>query len=553
MTSRRALWGLIVVSGLVRLAWAASLGPGNDEAYHYLFMVHRAWSYFDHPPMVAWVETLGVAAAGGVVTPFTLRLGFVALFAGSTWLMASLTSRLYGDRAGVLAAFALNVTAYHSAAAGVFALPDGPLLFFWLLTLDRLAVALLATPSGKVGPWLGVGLAWGGALLSKYHAVFLPAGAVLYILIEPTARGWLRRPGPYLAAAVGMVLFAPVIAWNAGHGWASFLFQGGRALGEGGFRPGTLAAALLGPALYLFPWIWFRLVALLIGRGRRAFEAEASAADRFLLAEAVLPLGVFLAVACTRPVLPHWTLVGFLPVFPMLGRSWVGTLDANPARFRRHAALLAALPLALAGLMLVEARTGFLQKGRPGGLGLLKVAQDPTVDLYGWDEVALELKARGLLDEPGTFLFTSSWYNSGQLAFATRESGVPVLCYHAWDARSFAFWGRPADWVGRDGILVAVNHRSTEPDCYEPYFRKIVPIGSFEVSRHGAAVRKVRLFRCLGQVAAFPFDDLGRTIQPGKSRQVKQARRVAGPDDAGPRGRFELPARPDNLAIFLAR
>ena len=63
------------------------------------------------------------------------------LFAGSTWLMARLTSRLFGPWAGVCAALALNVTAYHTAAASTFALPDGPLLFFWLLTLDRLVVA----------------------------------------------------------------------------------------------------------------------------------------------------------------------------------------------------------------------------------------------------------------------------------------------------------------------------------------------------------------------------------------------------------------------------
>src|SRR5438309_11956253 len=99
MTPRRALWGLIAVSGLLRLAWAASLGPGNDEAYHYLFLVHPDWSYFDHPPMLAAVESVGVALAGGVVSPLSLRLGFVLLFAGSTWLMARLGSRLYGGRA----------------------------------------------------------------------------------------------------------------------------------------------------------------------------------------------------------------------------------------------------------------------------------------------------------------------------------------------------------------------------------------------------------------------------------------------------------------------
>src|SRR5204863_1253564 len=124
-------------------------------------------------------------------------------------------------------------------AAGAFALPDGPLLFFWLLTLDRLAAALDA-PDGAVRPWLWVGLAWGGALLSKYHAVFLPAGVLLYMAVEPPARRWLRRPGPYLAATIGLLVFSPVIAWNAAHGWASFVFQGARAVGSARLQLDTL-------------------------------------------------------------------------------------------------------------------------------------------------------------------------------------------------------------------------------------------------------------------------------------------------------------------------
>src|SRR3954471_15461212 len=184
MTTRRALWGLIAVSGLLRLALAASLGLGNDEAYHYLFSVHRDWSYYDHPPMVAVVESLGIALAGGRASELSVRLGFVALFAGSTWLMARLTSRFYGPRAGWFAALGLNLTAYHSIAAGTFALPDGPLLFFWLLTLDRLAVALERPATNHwVAPWIWVGLAWGGGMVSKYHAVFLPIGTLLYVVL----------------------------------------------------------------------------------------------------------------------------------------------------------------------------------------------------------------------------------------------------------------------------------------------------------------------------------------------------------------------------------
>jgi hypothetical protein len=315
-----------------------------------------------------------------------------------------------------------------------------------------------------------------------------------------------------------------VIGWNAAHGWVSFLFQGGRAVGTSGFRPEFLLAALLLPALYLFPWIWLRLVTVLIGRGRRALGAGAPASDRFLLCQSVLPLATFLAVACTRPVLPHWTLVGFLPLFPMAGQALERSLEADPAGVRRRLTALAVLPLLAASMALVQARTGFFQKGRPGGLGLVTALQDPTADMVGWDALAAELKRRGLLDRPDTFLFTSSWYQSGQIAFATKGSRTPVLCYHAWDARSFAFWSKPGEWVGRDGILLEIGETSNDPQRFDHWFTRIEPIGGFEVDRAGAPLRKVRLYRCVNQTLAFPFDDLGRTIRP---QNAPRLRRVA--------------------------
>src|SRR5262249_3599684 len=151
----------------------------------------------------------------------------------------------------------------------------------------------------------------------------------------------------------------------------------------GGFRPGTLAAALIGPAVYLFPWVWARLVGLLVGRGRRFFDPETPAADRFLLAQAVGPLATFLVVACTRPVLPRGTLAGVLPLSPMPGGAGEGLLRAAPLRFRRRASALAAVSVVAAVLALLHARTGFFQKGRPGGIGLVAAKGDPTADMAG--------------------------------------------------------------------------------------------------------------------------------------------------------------------------
>ena len=71
MNAKQALVILIAGTAAIRLLCAVSLGLGNDEAYHSLYAAHPALSYFDHPPMMAWVEMAGLALSRGV----TARLG----------------------------------------------------------------------------------------------------------------------------------------------------------------------------------------------------------------------------------------------------------------------------------------------------------------------------------------------------------------------------------------------------------------------------------------------------------------------------------------------
>ncbi|HWE38168.1 MAG TPA: glycosyltransferase family 39 protein [Isosphaeraceae bacterium] len=498
-SSRGKLWALIAVATALRLAWATSLGPGNDEAYHALFARHPDWSYFDHPPMLALVARAGLTVVGDDTSAVGLRLGFIALFAGSTWLMARLAGRAFGIRAAWPAALALNVSGYFGLAAGTFALPDGPLVFFWLLTLDRLAAAFERPAS--LGRWAGAGLAWGGALLSKYHAVFLPLGAVLFVAVEPRARAVLRRPGPYLAGLLGLLVFSPVLAWNAQHHWASFAFQGARAVGAPAFRPKDVAMSVVGPLLYLFPWIWLGLVRAGLGAAWRVRDEGLT--GRFLLCEAVVPLAVFGAVSCVRPILPHWPLVGYLALLPLLGRSWAERIEARPLRMRRVLAMAATLPIVLGIAIAGQTRAGWFQDRQGRLFGVVKPLADPSVELYFWEPLTEELRRRGLVDRPGQFLFTNRWYQSAQLAF-TLGDRVPVACYTA-DPRNFAYWSRPSDWVGRDGLLVAIDANELEPEYYRRWFRRIEPVGVVELRRAGSVVRTARLYRCEGQTWPFPF------------------------------------------------
>lgn len=536
----RTLWMLIVVSSLLRLAWAASPGPCNDEAYHFLFTVHPDWSYFDHPPMVAIVERAGLALVGSRPTVLGLRLGFVALAAGSTWLMARFSSRLYGPKAGFLAALGLNATAYYGIAAASFALPDGPLVFFWLMTLDRLVVAFRSPD--RILAWVEVGLAWGGAMLSKYHAVFLPIGVALYVIFEPSARRWLRRPGPYLALAIGAAIFSPVVAWNAAHQWVSFAFQGGRALGRLAFRPDRLATALVGQAFYLFPWLWIAMLRVVARRGRESLRSSEST-DRFLICQSIVPFIAFTAIACFRPVLPHWSLTAFLPIFPLLGRDWCERLARDFDGTRRHLAIVALMPVILSTLFAIHAATGLLQRAGSSSIGPPRGAYDPSVDLCGWDQLARELDRRGLTGDPRTFLFTSRWYQSGQLAFATKGA-MPVLCYNRHRAQNFAYWSRPQDWVGHDGVFVGVNACEDEVRDYSRYFSQVKLLGTYHVLRGGQPIRTIHLYLFIKQIEPFPF---GNVRKPDSGRSAARARRREGRRMCG------LWARPRVVLSWLRR
>ena len=197
MTPKQALWMLIAGSALIRLICAFNLGLGNDEAYHFLYAAHPALSYYDHPPMMAWVEMAGLTLSATRASAWALRIGFIVLFGGSTWLLARVTTRSYGPWAGFLAAFALNVTGYYGLAAATFALPDGPLLFFWLLTIDRLEVAL-AEPDLQTADALGLG----GPGVGRGHAQQVSRR------VDPARNGPLCRAPPSdeaLAVAAGPV------------------------------------------------------------------------------------------------------------------------------------------------------------------------------------------------------------------------------------------------------------------------------------------------------------------------------------------------------------
>ena len=492
-SARLALVAIVVGSLVLRLAWVALMPPSKDEAYHYLYSVYPTWSYFDHPPMMMLVVRLGLELCGGCVSFFSLRLGFVLLIAATSWVLGRWTARRFGEWAGVYAALWCNLAPFFSLGAGGQAMPDGPFYFFAVLTMLALTRALVDAP-GQTLPWVWVGLAWACALLSKYHAVFLPAGAVVYVLLTPDTRRVLLTPGPYLAVLIGFLGFTPVLYWNATHDWASFAFQSGRAVGTE-FRPDHAGRLLLREMAYLTPALWVAVLVVIIGGVRywRTLGRE----ERLLLCLGVFTLAFFLSVSFLRRVSPHWPLIGVLLLLPLVGKRCVEWYRRWPRTTRIVTTAWTVGFVALAFVFAIHARTGVLSDVVP-------LKDDPAREQCGWESIADRLDAHGLVGKPNTFIFCNEFHEAGQLGFAVANRS-PVLCYSHFDTRGFAYWSRPEDWLGQDGVLVALDNLPWEPLGYAPFFARIELVDEFWMTRNGQPIRPVRIFYCTNQIRPFPF------------------------------------------------
>src|SRR5262249_4345240 len=178
---RRKVIAVILVSALARILLGATIGLGVDESYAVAVARPLSLSYFDHPPLVFWIVA-GVERVFGTGHDALLRLPFIALFCGTTWLMYRLTARMFGERAGLFAAVLVSIVPVFGVSEGGWVLPDGPLVFAMAacaLSLSHIVSA--AAESHARRWWLAAGASTGVALLSKYHAVFLLVGALVFL------------------------------------------------------------------------------------------------------------------------------------------------------------------------------------------------------------------------------------------------------------------------------------------------------------------------------------------------------------------------------------
>jgi hypothetical protein len=208
---------LLALAGFKLLIHAFAIthyGYFRDELYYIACARHPAWGYVDQPPLS--IALLGLATRVLGTSLIALRT-VPALTGALTVLLAGAIARELGGGkyAQALAAIGVIASPIYLALDHYYSMNALDLLFWALAAL----LLLRALRSGDaLRPWLVLGVVIGLGLLNKLSMLWFAGGLALGLLLT-SHRVRLRRAGPWLAAAVAALIFAPHVVWQIQNHW----------------------------------------------------------------------------------------------------------------------------------------------------------------------------------------------------------------------------------------------------------------------------------------------------------------------------------------------
>ncbi|MCA9311778.1 MAG: glycosyltransferase family 39 protein [Phycisphaerales bacterium] len=408
---------VIIVSYLVILRLVYLGGPDllMEEAYYWNYAQHPSLSYLDHPPMVAWLIWLGTHIFGN--TEFGIRIGAFACWGIAAFFTYLMARDAYGKSVAIRTVMLLACLPFFMAV-GFFMTPDAPLTACWAGALYFFQRALI---DGRRRAWLGTAVCIGLGFLSKYTILLLAPAMLIFMLLDPRARRWFRRPEPWAAGVLALALALPVVIWNAQNNWASFAFQSVRRMEESWSfgLPELLGSVLvlIGPAAVLGTILVLRPVADRTPDDTVSPDGPGRAARLLLLARlaTLIPLAVFIAFSLTHQPKLNWTGPLWIAALPLIARTISPTDGAPGGRVMQFTRRLwmPTLTAFMVGYGL------FLHGITLGHFGVLPHVLDPLVGQsdFGRQVEALENQLESQLGEEPLVVGLDKYRIASQLAF----------------------------------------------------------------------------------------------------------------------------------------
>lgn len=425
---------VVAVQAVVLTALSGRYGFHRDELYFRAAGARPDWGYVDQPPITPLLARLSTAVFGD--TPSGLRVA-ATVMGVLTIVVVALIAREFGGGRGaqLFAALATALSSYVLVVSHMLSTNSADMLLWTVIVLFGLR--LLRTGDGRW--WLAIGATAGLAMANKWLVLLLLSGLAVGVLVagpRQVLRTWWLAAGVALAA----VLAAPVVLWQASHGFPMLTVAGGISEDDGAenrilFVP--MQIVYLSPVLVP---VWVAgLVRPWREEGVRWARAVAIAYPVVCLELLVLGGKPYYSV----PLLLPLVAAGAEPALRWLRRS----------RATRRVLLGAATAIALVisvlvGLPVVPARS-------LDGV-LLAVNKEPG-EQVGWPEFTDAVERAWSQISPGrqstAVILAGNYGEAGAIEYYGPERGLPQpYSPHM----SYADWGPPPDRM--TGPVLMVGH-----------------------------------------------------------------------------------------------
>jgi len=469
-----------------RLIYALFLPLSPQETYYWVYSLHPAFGYFDHPPLAAYTIILFSKLFGPTV--LAVRLGPLLYSFGFSWIVFLIGKKMFDERIGFWAVLLMNFLPT-IAITSLIMTPDCPLVFFWCLCW---LLILKAVQEDRYVWYLWAGLALGLALTSKYTAVFIPLSMFIFLITSPDHRHHLKRIEPYVGLLFALLVFSPVLIWNFQYHWTSFAFQSTQRAGEMRvFEWKELGAFLTSQAGILTPLV-FAGFCWTIGLAIKRFWKVQSWKETFLLSLALPMVGLFTLVATRDWVKINWLIPAYPPLLLLMVAFYQNKAFAWKWIYHGYARwtwisvflffiifhlwpLVPQIPVAGSA----DTMTGWPELADHIGKIQKETKSGPLPFIFSWGhKTASELQFY-LKDQPETF--------------AQTVLGKKALAYD--------YWFDPTLLKGKDAFFVCSDFErfpNEKSGLLEKNFDRIESLEPFTVFRGSRPLRTFRIYRCYG-------------------------------------------------------
>ncbi len=466
---RRLLFGLGGAKLFLHLLLAGRYGYFRDELYFLDCGRHLDWGYVDHAPLIGLVSRLALMLGGSL---HALRIFSAVAGAALVALTMFVAWRLGAGRLGqALAGLAVLAAPIYLGTNSILSMNAFEPLFW----MGCVYLVIRIVQSGDSRLWIGVGALAGAGLMNKHSTVFFLAALAAAVILSPL-RSELRKPWPWLAAAIALLIFLPNVAWQVAHGFPTLedlqnVARQGKNVVLGPVEFIGQQILILHPVL--FPLWLAGLVWLVAGSGGRYRVLGWTYVLLIIMLFVMKGKNYYLA-----------------PIYPMLFAAGATWLDEGLDRWRATAgriwpkAAIAALVLA-AGAATAPLALPILSPERyvayEQALGFAppktEVAHRGPLpqlfgDQFGWEELVAEIARiyNSLPEEERarTAVFANNYGEAGAInLFGPKHGLPPAISAH----QTHFFWG-PRGYTGEIVIVL-----QSDRDELEEVFESVVEAG----------------------------------------------------------------------------